>query len=275
MTQDDLDIKLSKDLKLVAREMSRPEAVNLIQIYYRIQDQRIRAGGQAKALERLSKPNALVEWTEGKMELLEKRVAKLLDYYSAEHPVAQWARSQKGIGPVLSTACLALIDPTRTVTAGDLWAYSGNAPGQRRRKGQKSNWNPLLKVTSWKIGQSFVKVSGDDEAFYGRIYRERKAYEQAKNDRHEYTEQAAGYLEGRKYDPSTEAYKSLSQGLLPPFLIQRRSERYAAKLFLAHFLEVYRDFEGLPSVAPWPIVHGHAHYIAPPNWTKKSPIRAL
>lgn len=268
---ESLDFSLGKDLREMAKAMKRPQAINLIQLYYRLQDQRIRAGGQSYALEKSEEPSAVVNWVHTNMMDLEKRIAKLIDYYSAEHEVAQWARGQKGIGPVFSSAMLAMIDPVKCVTAGDLWAYAGLVPGMRRKAGQKSNWNPQLKVLAWKIGKSFVKVSGKDDAFYGIIYKDRKAYEMAKNEKGEYAETAAGYLKGRDYSKDTEAAKTLKSGKLPPFLIQARSERYAAKLFMAHFLEVYRNHEGLEVVAPWAIAHGgHAHYIAPPNWVMRA-----
>lgn len=266
----DLDFSLSSDLKALAQKMGRAEAEGLVKTFYRLQDQRIRAGGQSFALSKDNDPKRVVEWVETHMYELERRVAKLIDYYSVDKPVAIWARSQKGIGPIFASALMAMIDPHRTETAGDLWAYSGLVPGQRRKRGEKMNWNPHMKVLAWKIGKSFVKVSGRDDAFYGKVFKDRKAYEMGKNERGEYAETAANYLKGRDYGKETKARELLLQGKIPPFLIQARCERYAAKLFLAHFLEVYRDLEGLPVVAPWAIAHGgHAHYIAPPGYTKR------
>lgn len=263
----DLDFSLSGDLKEMAQKMGRIEAENLVKVFYRLQDQRIRAGGQTFALTKMDQPNRVVGWVEHHMHELERRVGKLIDYYSQEKEVAQWARAQKGIGPIFASALMAMVDPVRTQTAGDLWAYAGLVPGQRRKRGEKLNWNPHLKVLAWKIGKSFVKVSGREDAFYGKVFKDRKAYEMAKNEKGEYAEAAARYLAGRDYGKDTGARKTLESGKLPPFLIQARSERYAAKLFLAHFLEVYRNIEGLPVVAPWAIAHGgHTHYIAPPGW---------
>ena len=73
--------------------------------------------------------------------------------------------------------------------------YAGMDPRSTWEKGQKRPWNAQLKVLCWKLGESFVKVSGNEKAFYGRIYKERKALEMAKNEAGEYAAQAAAKLE--------------------------------------------------------------------------------
>ena len=67
---------------------------------------------------------------------------------------------------------------------------------------------------------------------------------------------------------NTDAYKAYSIGQLPPAHIHARAERYATKLFLAHWHHVaYESHFGTPPPKPYVIEHmGHAHYIAPPNW---------
>lgn len=125
-------------------------------------------------------------------------------------------------------------------------------------------WNAALKVLVWKLGESFVKVSGKEDAFYGQLYKQRKAYEQAKNERHEYADQAANKLARYNIGKDTEAYKAYIQGQLPAAHIHQRAARYAVKIFLSHWHEVaYREHYGTEPPVPFALSHlNHAHRIA-------------
>lgn len=129
----------------------------------------------------------------------------------------------------------------------------------------KRPWNTALKTLCWKIGQSFMKLSNDEECFYGRIYRERKQYEIERNERGDNA--ALAETLKTKVGKSTEAYKHLSEGRLPPGQIDARARRYAVKLFLSHLHgEWYQQHFGKPPPLPYPIaILGHAHFIDSPK----------
>lgn len=121
----------------------------------------------------------------------------------------------------------------------------------------KRPWNASLKTLCWKMGESFMKVSNKEDAFYGRIYRERKQQELDKNDRLEFREQAEETLRTKKIGKTTEAYKWLSKGQLPPAQILARSKRYAVKIFISHWHTVaYREHFKKEPPKPWIIEHG-------------------
>lgn len=209
-----------------------------------------------------------MQWLLNQNSTLEKQVARALDAYSGSHKAGQWARAQKGIGPVIAAGLLAHIDIHKAETAGHLWSYAGlsSNPNKEWKRGQSRPWNAQLKKLCWKIGESFVKVSGYDDAVYGKVYLERKALEQQKNDAGDYADQAAAKLEKFNIGKTTDAYKRYSQGKLPPAHIHARAKRYAVKMFLSHFWEVWREIEGLPTPEPYAIAHmGHAHKIEPCN----------
>jgi hypothetical protein len=131
-------------------------------------------------------------------------------------------------------------------------------------------WNAELKVLCWKIGDSFVKVSGKDHAFYGRLYRERKLREVEMNDAGAYAETAAEKLRTSKVQ-SAELRRSLEAGRLSAGHLDARARRWAVKLFLAHFHQVLRESHGLPVREPYPMeFQGHAHVIRPPGWPPSS-----
>lgn len=127
--------------------------------------------------------------------------------------------------------------------------------------------NGIAVHNCWKAGKSFVKVSNKPQAYYGRVYKERKEMEQTKNHNLEYADQAKAKLIKFKIGKDTEAYKWYSQDMLPPAHIQQRAERYAVKLFLSHLQDVwYRDhYKEAPPKPFATAILGHAHYIEPPS----------
>ena len=128
-------------------------------------------------------------------------------------------------------------------------------------------YNKSLKVLMYKIGHSFRMAKNKPDSLYGRILREREAYEQEKNARGEYAEQAANILKSKNIGKSTVAYSYYSKGQLPPAHISQRSERYATKLFMSHLFEAaYWNTYGQPCPDPYIIgfdPEGHNDYIKP------------
>jgi hypothetical protein len=123
-------------------------------------------------------------------------------------------------------------------------------------------YNDRLKTLCWKIGESFVKVSGNEKSLYGKLYRDRKAHEEIKNEAGDYKDQAA--VGAARVGRTTDAYKSYSQGKLSPGHINSRAKRYAVKIFLSHlFEEMYLNHYGKEyGAGPYAIsILGHVHKI--------------
>lgn len=272
--------KLTKDIKEAAYILSSDEARFLVDSYYQMQDNRIRAAGQIRSMTESGEPNEVLQWLLSQNTTLENQVKRALDAYSGSNHVGQWARNQKGIGPVIAAGLLAHIDIHKAPTVGHIWSFAGLDPNAKWKKGERRPWNAQLKVLCWKAGQSFVKISGDENALYGQIYKKRKEYEVAKNEAGDYADQAKAKLENFKIGKTTDAYKAYSKGILPPAHIQARVERYTVKIFLSNLHEVwyFHEFGELPP-KPFAIAHlGHGHKIEPENydcvpglWEAKNP----
>lgn len=283
--------RLSRDLKAAAATMSTQEARYLVDLYYQMQENRIRAAGQIRAMTtgESPEPHQTLAWVMGQGETLETSIKNALGTFAKSRKPGAWAQSIVGIGPVISAGLLAHIDVQRCgcptyctmpkeerpahdckglQTVGHVYSYAGLAPGVKWGKGEKRPWNASLKVLCWKIGQSFVKQSGRETDFYGKVYLNRKALEAEKNERKEYADQAARILTEKKISKDTEAYKSYSKGFLPKGHLQQRAERYAVKLFLSHYHEVaYFDAFGVKPPPPYAIGQlGHVDVIPVPNW---------
>ena len=98
-------------------------------------------------------------------------------------------------------------------------------------------YSQKLKALCWKIGESFVKVSGNEDAFYGKLYSMRKNEEIQKNERGENKERCKKILEEKDFSDDTIAKKKYESGLLPDGHLHSRAKRWTVKIFLAHYQE--------------------------------------
>lgn len=129
----------------------------------------------------------------------------------------------------------------------------------------KPPYNAAAKQLNFLIGESFVKVANRG-SLYGRLYQERKAYEIAKNEKHEYADYAEKCLNDKNWTKGTESYKYYVQGMLPPAQIHRRAKRHAVQIFLSHLFEaMYMDrYKKKMDFEIYPIAYlGHVDYIGP------------
>lgn len=257
--------RLTKDLAAASRTLSRDEARFLVDAYYSMQENRIRADGQVRALTETGEPHDVLRWLAEQSETLENQVRRALAKYAESDQLGEWALSVKGIGPVITAGLLAHIDIEKAPTVGHIWRFAGLDPTQSWEKGMKRPWNASLKTLCWKIGESFVKVSGHEDAVYGKIYLQRKEYETRRNEAGDLKEQAAAMLARKKFGKDTQARAHYEAGHLPPAHIHARAKRYAVKLFLSHYHDIgYRLRYNKAPPLPYPIAHlGHVHKIEP------------
>jgi len=179
----------------------------------------------------------------------------------SDEQIAQIATLANKRADMLRTQALnvAKKDASSKITKGDLVKALAKRP-----------YNADLKLLCWKIGSSFVpvadKVTQKGPDIYGKVYKNRKLLEIQRNENGDNAQLASEKLpQFRRETPARTAYR---QGMLPKGEIQNRAQRYAAKLFLAHWHHVAYELEyNAPPPKPYIIDKGgHAHYIAPPHW---------
>lgn len=259
--------RLSRDIVEASRTLSRGEARFLVDAYYAMQENRMRSDAQVRELTDNDEPHDVLRWLAAQDGVLEQQVKRALARYAESTALGEWCLSIVGIGPVITAGLMAHIDIRKAPTVGHIWRFAGLDPSQKWEKKQQRPWNARLKTLCWKIGESFVKVSGNTDAFYGRLYVERKALESARNERGDFSEQAAAALAAKKFRDDTGAKRCYEAGKLPPAHVHARAKRYVVKIFLAHYHEVaYRLEYGCEPPFPYAIaIQGHAHKIEVPQ----------
>lgn len=273
--------RLSRDLKFQAGNLSEAEARYLVNTYYSMQEYRKAMANQVLPLAESGKPHETINWFQLQAATLEDQVKAALTNWAGKQPVCRWAMSNKGVGPIIAAGLAAhisfyvdvkdeegqIIQRNRRQTAGSIWRFAGLDPTVKWEKGQKRPWNGQLKTLCWKIGESFVKVSGKPDAVYGQLYLVRKKYEIERNENGANAELCQQILASKNWSKSTEAYKHLSKGTLPPAQIYARAKRYAVKIFLSHYHAAgYEIMFGEKPPKPFAIaILGHAHMIEVPN----------
>lgn len=255
--------RLTRDLRLAAITLSPDEARFLVDNYYTMQKQRIRAAGQCRALGESGELHDVLNWYMGQSDALERGVLGALNAYAKSKPLGQWALSICGVGPVITAGLLAHIDCT-VPTVGHVWSFAGLNPEQKWYKGQKRPFNAALKTLCWKIGESFVKQKARESDVYGKLYAERREYEAKRNDAGELADQAAAIL---KRTPKHAQRKTYAEGKLPEGHLHMRAKRWVVKIFLSHYHAVGHWIEtGRMPPKSYAVAHMcHAHEIAPPN----------
>ena len=196
-----------KEVRRMGAAMSVEEARHVVNDYYRIQEQRIRTASQIRtapegdAMEITRHLNDQAHADENT-----RRLALLA--YAQAHPVGRWSMAVKGIGPVIAAGLLAHIDVRKATNVGKLWRFAGLDPTlDKPKRGSKRQYNAKLKRLSWLIGESFTRVSGREDAVYGKIYRARKDQEISRNEAGMFAAQAEHTLATVNLGTDTEAHK--------------------------------------------------------------------
>ena len=225
--------------------------------YYAVQKIRIQAELRIKAFvrdERLTeeRAGALHFWLDESLKkfegIIKKEVATLLKDVPAW---TEFMKDVKGVGPCLAGSLVSgIVDISRFNHVSSLWHYCGmhvvDGEAPRRKRGEKLNWHPFLRMTIYKLTDSFIKQNAE-KCLYRRLYDEKKAFYQEK------------YPEPVTVKQGTREITKYTKGH-----IHNMAKRYAGKMFLSHLWAKWRALEGLSVSDPWIIAHGdHADIIGP------------
>ena len=259
-SRSELLAKIVRTLVLKSNEIAE-----MVELYGDVQNLRIQHANR----KRTEPPSELAEWLDFWNHAGETVINGALRRWieSDESPSeAKWAYAQVGIGPIIASGLAAHIIPEKAASVSSLWKFAGLAPGfDRKQKGVKLPYNARLKVLCFKIGESFVKVSGRDDAVYGKLYASFKQEEIRRNEGGLYKEAAARELASKKFRAEDSVTKKrLLEGKLSDAHLHSRAKRRTVKLFLSHFWVKAREARGLPVSDPYAIaILKHSGWIKP------------
>jgi hypothetical protein len=259
-TRSELLTKIVKTLALKSHEIGE-----MVELYYDSQHLRIQHANK----ERTEPPSELAEWLDFWAHAGESVIFGALKRWieSDDSPAeTKWAFDQIGIGAVIAAGLAAHIDLEKASTISSIWKFAGQAPGfDRKTKGTKLPYNARLKVLCFKIGESFVKVSGKEGATYGKLYIDFKTEEIQRNEAGQYAEAAKRELATKKFRAEDSVTKKrLLAGMLSDAHLHARAKRRATKIFLSHYWLVGRKARNLPVRDPYvQELLGHGNIIQP------------
>lgn len=259
-------LNFRRDVRAMSAGLDPAAVQSLVDMYYTLQEKRMAYAAKARELEKAGSPSSLVSHYADTLKLMESSLKYPLQQFAQSTTTGSWAMSQYGIGPVLAAGLLSYIDITKAQTAGSIWRYAGLDPTSKWEKGQIRPFNAELKVLCWKIGQSFMKFSGKDQCFYGKLYLSDKVRRTEMNENGEFADRAKQILTEKNWK-ANQSRATLESGKLPLGQIDAQARRYAVKIFLSHYHEVaYQDHFGEPAPKPYILAHGdHVHRIEVPN----------
>lgn len=299
-------VRLNRDMIAALRRefpggVTDSHARFLVDVFHTTQKTRIRLNNQIKGLARDAKatghhaePSGVLESFHANYALMERNAETVLKYYVQTHPMFWFFENTLGVGPILAAELLAHIAIWRSPTVGHIYSFAGLNPQQKWAKGARRPWNASLKTACWKIGQSFIKLSGRADSFYSQVYKQAKVRRWQKNLAGGFRNEAQASLAAKNYGAETDqvlwyggkcspdlardmleagetptAKKCLSDAgtpMLSPGHINNQAAREAVKLFLSHLHECWYEQEVGTPPAPFAIaIQGHAHYVPPPQ----------
>lgn len=221
--------------------------------YYAIQKSRIQAQLRIKAFVRDGRlsddhSEALMFWLDDSLKRLEVIIKKDVATLLKDVPIwTEFMEAIKGIGPCLAGSLVAgMVDIGRFNHISALWHYCGmhvvDGEAPRRKRGSKITWNPFLRMTLFKLTDSFIKQNAE-KSLYRRLYDEKKAYYQKKFPEPVKDGKKTRYTKGH---------------------IHNMAKRYSGKIFLSHLWVAWRKLEGLTVTEPWILEQGgHVDKIEP------------
>lgn len=212
----------------------KKEIIYLIRQYYRIQEHRIAFGNQIRALKEQNEPTNPLDTYFNELYAIEKSIKKYLANEIKDEPIwVKFLKKVKGIGPVLASGLINLIDIKKAQHPSSLWKFAGldvvDGKARKKVKGEKLTYNPLMRTLCWKLAKSFLMSNSQ----YVKYYKQRKEYEKIHHP--EFT----------------------------PKHIDARARRYMVKRFLVDLFVRWRELEGLPVSKPYVVDKLGHHYEEP------------
>ncbi|MEM4204095.1 MAG: hypothetical protein QXS54_08515 [Candidatus Methanomethylicaceae archaeon] len=232
-------------------DSDRAKIRQLVEIYYDVQDVRIRSFNRLRTVGEVEgvHPDRLKELEQEIKKYIQGKIEDLPIYY-------RYLEGVKGLGPILCGGLISYFDPYKAEHASSFWRYAGlhakDGKAIKRRKGEKTDFNPKLRTLCWKVGRSFL-MSGNEE--YRAIYEEARRKEREKLNHPEDDPKNCPHYKECLHSLLGRSLRTGRDVKTPPckLHIHQRAMRKMIKRFLADFWSEWRKIEGLPVSEPYAI----------------------
>jgi hypothetical protein len=182
---------------------------------------------------------------------LEQYVEEHVSSVVESHPVwINWASKVKGMSPMLLGKVMGRCDITRLTTLGKMRAHCGLAPDQKRRKGEKLDYDQELKAALWIIVRQLIYAAG----VYYEQYKTKKDYYMRR-----YESQGIKVVPTPKGKDKTEKPGTVHLGH-----VDNMAKRFLARLVADHLMYEWYKAEGIPFREPWCFEYGDHRTFIPP-----------
>jgi len=230
-------------------EETRAKIRQLVEIYYDVQDVRIRSYNRLRTVGEVEgvHPEALKK--------LEREIRTYIEKQLQGIPIwEEFLNKIKGMGAILAGGLISRLDPYRADHPSSFWKFCGlhveEGKAVKRETGQKLDFDPRLRTLAWKVGGSFIRFKTPPYIFK---YNERKKYENEKlNNPVENPRNCPDYQKCIT-KLIKKAKRTGREPKSPPCKrhIDLRARRYMVKKFLADLWVRWRQIEGLPTGEPY------------------------
>jgi len=207
----------------------------LFRLHNEIQKTRVQCDVRLAHLKRSHRTDIRTAAVSEKIKVIEDEIAKEIERTVDGTKVWEnWASHVRGAGKYSLGKLMAAVDIEWAGTVSALWRFAGQAPGDKREKGQVLHFSMALKTHCWKVGTSLMRARG---RYYMYYCEQKKRYEER------FTNEGLKIVAGKK---GGEKPGEISKGHIHSMALRKM-----IKLFLSHFWAVYRQSAGLPVSKPY------------------------
>ena len=230
----------------VSGPVDRMEIKALVSLYYDVQRFRVGGNNRRKALEKQLSTSERLAVATAHLKSTEEAIAKLIAPVVKDDPLAEWPMSLRGVGPILAAALIASgLDPAIDKPSA-WWRFAGvgvvDGKNQRKRRGEKVNYNMFLNKTLYVLVGSFLKA-GDN--LYADLYRRFK--EESAAGRPDIIPSACKHCDGTGTVDEQECNRCGGKGEVGAAIHHHlRAMMLTERVFLTHLQQRWREALGMP-----------------------------
>ena len=147
-------------------------------VYLILQEKRQAA---KQALDAKPRSSTILAWAESQLRMMKEEIVKRFVEKLEDHPILDWCRRVKGLGPVSALVYSAFINPHICTSPAKVFAYWALTPlGKRvRGEGERFKGRPELKRNAWYFATNVIMKK---DPYYMPIFLAKKEYYKSRGD---------------------------------------------------------------------------------------------